>query len=582
MEMLYDKDETKIAGYTRCELEVIRKDAKQRFEEHKGDWTDKLLWTLPRRAKHLIGTDQDKIAGYPIFDATHTLAHRSFVAGFLEGNTSASRPWLQYVHPDPDRNRFTPNREFLDKVTNRALTHLSSSNYYHEAAQFYYDFGAVDTGCHIVKRRGTGLHWYTLLPGSYFVVNNAFNEPNILVREFTLHALALVPRYGKKKDGKWDWSKFSKRVKELYDRSDSTVKIECVEIYIQNKDFNPSQPGGGSNRQWTSVVYETGVYNATGFGNYQTDPAVTGKDAKYLEVSYYKRRPFIVGKAQGDLYGDRGPTTDAIGLIRSLNKKAVSKDMAIEKMLDPTTQGPASIRKSYLTTQARGFVPLDATAAAQGGMKTVYDINPAIATLSGDVEDMRRQVEKFFYADFLLFLSNNPKTRTATEAQGVMDEQKSVIGPNLQSLNWTYNTVIAEYMLDFVISEDPYIGEVPEDLQGEWIETEFVSVFSQVQKAFDLPQINQYVNQWMQIAQLNPEAWRNINLNKLAEIYEDRYQLPAGLNNSTSIVEAMVKQAEEQAKRQQALEALPAAAQASKNIAQAQQIGQATQDGTEV
>jgi len=161
-----------------------------------------------------------------------------------------------------------------------------------------------------------------------------------------------------------------------------------------------------------------------------------------------------------------------------------------------------------------------------------------------------------------------------------MDEQKSVIGPNLQSLNKTYNTVIAEYMLDFVIENDEYIGEIPEDLQGAWIETEFTSPFAQAQKAFDLPQINQFVAQWSQIAQLIPSAWNNININKLAQIYEDRYQLPAGLNNPATEVDAMMRQAQEQAQRQQQLEALPKAAAATKSMVEANQIAGENQNGS--
>lgn len=563
----------RVAGYSKSDFETIHKDAKQRFEELKASWLDKLLWTTPARARHLLGTDREKINGYPIFDGTHILAQRSNVAGFLEGNTSPSRPWIRYIHPDKDRNRFAPNREFLDRVTNRALGHLSNSNFYFEAGQFYYDFSVVDTGCHIIKRRGNSVHFYTLQPGSYFILNNAFGEVEMLIREFCLNPKQLTNRYGKKKDGSYDWSMFSQKVKDLYDRSNTTAKIECVEIYTRNKDYNPSIPLGGSNRQWTSVVYETGIFAGAGFNNQNYEPNDV-KDPKYLEINYYRRRPFVVGKAQGELYGEKGPTTDAIGLIRSLNKKAVSKDIAIEKMLDPTTQGPASIRKSYLTTQARKHIPLDATAAAQGGMRSVYEINPAINALVMDVDDMRRQVEKFYYADFLMFLSNNPKTRTATEAAGVIEEQKSVIGPNLQSLNSTYNVPISEYMLDFTIENDPYIGDIPEDLQGEWIETEFISPFAQAQKAFDLPQINQFVAQWSQIASLIPSAWNNININKLAEIYEDRYQLPAGLNNPATEVEAMMKQAQAQAERQQQLEALPMAADATKKMMEARQISE--------
>ena len=567
-----------VAGYSRQDFEVIRKDAKQKFEERKQDWTEYLLWTLPHRAKHLINPNADKVVGYPIIDGTHVLAHRSFVAGFLEGNTSASRPWMRYSHPDPDRNRFTPNREWLDLATNRVLTYLSNSNFYHQAGQFYYDYGAVNTGCHIFKKIGNGLHVYTLLPGSYYVVNNALNEPDILVREFSMHAMALVKRYGRKKNGDWDWSNFSPAVKTLWDKSDTTVMIECVEIFCRNKNLNLNEAISGINLQLVNVTYETGASFSNGFAQFINDPL--DKDVVNLEVGYSQRRPFIVGKSHGDSpYGEMGPTSSSIGQIRSANKKAISKDLALEKMLDPTTQGPAHIRKSYLTTQARKHIPMDATAMSQGGVKTVYDINPAVATLSADVLDIRQQIERFYYADFLLYLSNNPKTRTAEEVREIVTEKQSVIGPNLQTLNWSYNMPIAEYMLDFVLHEDPYLPPPPEDLQGQSINTEFTSVFAQVQKAFDLPQINQFVDRWMMIAQLNPQAWDNINLDVLARTYEDRYYLPAGLNNAQSYVEGLRRQAQAQAARQQMIEALPGAAQASKNMAEAQQIQGGGQGG---
>lgn len=564
-------DKAYVGGYTREDFEVLRKDAKSKFEERKADWLEWLLWTLPHRARHLINPTVDRVQGYPVIDGTHVLAHRSFVAGFLEGNTSASRPWMRYSHPDPDKNRFLPNRQWLDLATNRVLTHLSNSNFYHQAGQFYYDYGAVNTGCHIFKKVGRGIHVYTLLPGSYYVINNALNEPEMLIREFSMHAMALVKRYGKKVNGQWDWSNFSSAVKNLWEKSDTTTMIECVEIFCRNKDINLEQSISGTNRPWFNVTYETGGSFANGFAQYISDPRA--KDVVNLEVGYSRRKPFIVGKSHGDSpYGEMGPTSSSIGLIRSANKKAISKDLALEKMLDPTLQGPAHTRKAYLTTQARKFIPMDATAMSQGGLKTVYDINPAVATLSADVLDIRQQMERFYYADFLLYLSNNPKTRTAEEVREIVTEKQSVIGPNLQTLNWSYNMPIAEYMLDFVIHEDPYLPPPPEDLQGESINTEFTSVFAQVQKAFDLPQINQYVDRWMAIAQLNPAAFDHLNLEVLNRTYEDRYYLPAGLANSKSYVEALQKQAQAQAARQQMIEALPGAAQASKNFAEAQQM----------
>ena len=237
--MMYDdSDKTKVAGYTRKEMMQMYKQAKEDFEIFRASWTEQLMWLLPHRAKHLLGSQVDKVKGYPIFDGTHLLAHRSFVAGFLEGNTSASRPWIRYAHPDKERNRFLPNREWLEKATTRALSILSTSNFYDQAQNFYHDFGAVETGAHIFRKVGNNLHVYTLMPASYFVMNNALGEAEVLIREYSLTAPMLVKHFGKKKDGKPDWSMFSKRVKELYDANDYKTKIEVIEFIARNKDFN--------------------------------------------------------------------------------------------------------------------------------------------------------------------------------------------------------------------------------------------------------------------------------------------------------------------------------------------------------
>ena len=574
-----------LTGYTRQDFEYLRIMTLNEWMKIQPDWLELLRWTIPERAKWIETRCREHRNKYTIIDGTHTLAHRSFVAGFLEGNTSANRLWYRYGHPDPDVNNYEPNRKWLDRATQRAMSYLGMSNFYHEASQFYYDFGAVNTGAHIIQKAPRGLHFTTLVPGSYRVVNNALGEAEILIYEFSMTSKALVGQYGHRlKDGNYNYDNFSNTVKRLYEMGNYVEPIEMVTFVVRNKRYDPNKPLGGNNREWVSVTYEIGLAGAMLYTNPITldFPSMNvNSNYTYTDVSFYRRRPFIIGKSHSSnnwAYGEKGPTSDAIGLIRSLNKKGISKDVAIEKMLEPTFQGPAHLRKAYLTSQARKYIPLDATAMAQGGVKTIYEFNPAIAPLMNDVEDMRQQVNKFYYADLLQYLSMNPKTRTATETQAIVNEQQNVLGPYLQSLNWSYNMPIAEWLLDFVIHEDPYLGPPPKSLEGEWINTEFVSVFAQVQKAADLPMINQYVDRWTQLAQLQPQAWQNLDLDVLNKIYSDRYYLPAGLAASQTKVDAMRKQAQMQAQRQQMIESMPQIGQGAKAMADARATASANQN----
>jgi len=241
-------------------------------------------------------------------------------------------------------------------------------------------------------------------------------------------------------------------------------------------------------------------------------------------------------------------------------------------MLRPAMQGPASLRKSYISTAPNVYIPLDARSiSAKQKIESVFQINPAIGAVIQDVGDLRNMVDKFYFADFLLYLSKNPKTRTATETDAILEEQQRIVGPNLQSLNHTYNIPNVEWVMDYVLYEDPYLEPIPPSLEGQSLKPEFISVFAQAQKAADLPSIDRYVNMVSTVGQIKPEILQKFNTDKLADLYEDRLYLPSGLNHPQGKVDAMREQAQREMNRQRALEqTLPAVAKAAKDVSAAE------------
>lgn len=559
--------------FKKSHYEYLRNQAKQNFDKVRGTWIECGKWALPHRIKWMLSQTPGERNNQHIVDSTHILSLRSYVAGFLEGNTSASRPWYRIFSKDEDINEVPENKKWLQHYTERTLTSLAQSNFYNAAGGFYYDFGVFNTGAHYIDEIDGILYFHNMDPGSYYVINNGFGEAVVLVREFSLTVKALVDKYGKKKNGKWDWSNFSDRVRNMYDNGNYTQKIDIVHIVKENEEFDPSRPIAGMNKKWLSCTYELGGSQ----GQYYQDGMEFGssivEDNKkdiYLSMRASKRKPFIVGKSDSGNnfeYGEKGPTLDALGLIKSLNKKAIGKDQALEQMLRPALQGPASLKKSYITTASNSYVPLDANSLSQKGLRTIFEVNPAVGALVQDVTDLRDQVEKLYYADYLLFLSRNPKTRTATETNAVVQEQQLIIGPNLQSLNWTYNVPLVEFIMDFVLDEDPHLLPPPPKLAGQFLQAEFISVFAQAQKAADLPAIDRYIQMVSSVGQIQPKIWDKANLDKLADLYEDRLFLPEGLNNPQGKVDALRQQAQAAAQKQQMMqETIPALAGAAKDV----------------
>ena len=561
--------------HSKQHCEFLRHQAKEKFDKVRTTWCDSLRWALPHKATWILSQTEGERKNQHIVDPTHVLALRSFVAGFLEGNTSASRPWYRIGTRDSERNDNDINKAWLQHFTERTLNVLGASNFYHAAGNFYYDYGTVNTGAHYMEERNKDFFVHTLIPGAYYVLNDAYGEAQVLVREFSLNVKSIVDSYGKlDKNGKADWSNLSHNVRKMYEDGNYSQMVDIVHIIMENSNFDMDQPHNPDNRKWLELTYELGGagghYYSEGqeFGGIMTDE----ENETFLKKFTGKRKPFIVGKSSNDFeYGEKGPTLDALGLIKSLNKKAISKDQAIEQILKPALQGPASLRKSYVSHAPNTFVPLDARSIGnKQKLEPIFQVNPAIGTLIHDVDDMRQMVDKLYYADFLLFLSKNPKTRTATEAAAVVEEQQRIIGPNLQSLNSTYNVPLLEWVMDYVLFEDPYLQEAPDALKGQALKPEFVSVFAQAQKAADLPAIDRYVQMIANVASIDPKILQKMNTDKLADIYEDRLYIPSGLNNPQAIVDAERQQAQKEAQRQQLLqETLPAVAKTAKDASAA-------------
>lgn len=552
--------------FKKKDCEYLRHQAKQKFEPLKRTWIDCGKWASPHRTTWLMAQLEGERNNHHIVDPTHILALRSYTAGFLEGNTSANRPWFRVGTGNRELDMVPQVHKWLDLLTRQTLKALTNSNFYHAAGDFYNDFGTFNTGAHFIDEVNGNLFFHTLVPGSYFILNNSFGEAIILVREFTLTVKALVDLYGKN----GDWSNFSSNVRKMYEEGHYSLPVDVVQVIKENSTFDAKKPQGLMNRKWVSMTYEAACGQGTSYAFSNFSPIEDSEDKdKYLSISFSKRKPFIVGKSSttGNFeYGQKGPTLDALGLIKSLNKKAIAKDQAIEQMLRPALQGPANLKKSYISSASNTYIPLDATAIAQKGLRSIYEINPAIGPLTQDVLDMRQQVDRIYYADYLLYLSRNPKTRTATETNAIINEQQLVIGPNLQSLNFTYNIPVVEFTMDFVLDNDPNLPPPPEELQGRFVRPEFISVFAQAQKAADLPAIERYAAMIANVGQLNPSIFAKMNVDKLADLFEDRLFIPEGLNNPTEKAEAIRQQQQAMAERQQQMEQLAQMAGAAKDV----------------
>lgn len=522
---------------------------KKEFDKIKEDWIDLLWWTSPYKVPNLTGNPNDKRRdNHHIVDPSHLLSRRAFVSGFMEGNTSSTRQWGLLETGDDDLNQFNKVKEFTQKVTRKVFNVFSSSNVYRTLPNVYESVSSVDTATLYIDELPTGLHFTQLEEGTYFVENDFKGDAVVLMREFTLSVRQVVTKYG--------LDNVSKNTKKLYSDGKYLESVKIVEWCGPNEFFDVEIAPVGRNRRWVCLTYEP--------------DSVGGKDDKdfvFLRQQFRRRKPFIVPKnasSNNFAYGQTGCMRDAIGLVKSLNLKALSKDEFLDRLVngDPVT-GPASLKKAYMSAGAGGYVPMSATEQLQGGLKQVESNRSGYQLLDSDVSDLRRMIGKLFYEDYLLFMANNPKTRTAREVDVIEQEKQLIAGPLLQSLDHSLNVPMLEYGANYVLDTDPSI-EVPEELSGKSLQVKVTSLFAQVQRAADLPQVDRFVQMMMQVAQIDPNILKKVDLFKYADIYADRLYLPAGLSRDQGEVDAAIEQEQAMQQRNQQIEQ-------AMNMAKAQQ-----------
>src|SRR5690554_6658854 len=86
----------------RQHLEYLRLQGKQKFDRVRSAWIELGRWAAPDMVKWLLSQEPGQRNNQHIVDGEHILALRSYVAGFLEGNTSSTRIWGKAQTADDD------------------------------------------------------------------------------------------------------------------------------------------------------------------------------------------------------------------------------------------------------------------------------------------------------------------------------------------------------------------------------------------------------------------------------------------------------------------------------------------------
>lgn len=461
-------------------------------------WKDLSDNILPRSGRYFV---QDRNKGWKrhnaIYDSTATKALRVLAAGLMSGLTSPAKPWFRLSTGTPELAENHAVAVWLSDVTEIMLMVFQRSNTYRVLHSMYEELGTFGTAAAIMAHDYDDvIHLYPLTIGEYAVATNWKGQVTTLYREFQKTVGELVTEFG--------YKNCSKSVQNMFDRGALDAWVTVIHAVEPRTDRDATKRDA-KNMPWKSVYFELGQ-----------DPD------KYLRESGYKTFCALVPRwsvSGGDVYGN-SPGMDALGDIRQLQHQQLRKAQGIDYQTNPPLQVPTSLKNRDVERLPGGVTFVDQV-GAQNSIRTAFDVNLNLQHLLEDIQDVRQRINSCFYSDLFLMLANQSDARmTATEVAERHEEKMLVLGPVLERLQNELLNPLIEFTFD-AIMEAGILPPPPQEMQGQNLNVELMSMLAQAQRAMGTNSIDRFIGTVGSVAQFKPEVLDKINGDKLIDIYAD-------------------------------------------------------------
>lgn len=535
----------------RARLDRRKSSLQQMRTPWEDQWQQLAENIAPTRLRINLNQNEGKKLRSKIVDSTGSLALRTLASGMHSGITSPARPWFRLTTADPDLKDYGPVREYLDKVEMRMREIFAGSNIYTCFHHGYGDLGLFGQSCGLlVEDKQTMIRMIQLQHGSFWLARDDRNVASTLLREFSWSVERIVGRFG--------YDKCSLPVQQAWDRGNYDERFTVNHIVEPRRDRDPSRIDK-QNKPWASVYWEDGVRER-------------GGSQGLLEVSGFDENPIIAPPWEliaEDHYAN-SPGMEALPDVRMLQVEQTDKAQAIQKMHKPPMKGPLSMKNNPASLLPGSITYVDD--ATGQGYTPAMNVNLSIADLGRDIQQVQQRIDRAFYADLFLMISQMEgiQPRNVMEIVERKEEKMLALGPVLENVQGAQlqPSIGRTYAIMDRLGELP---ELPQELDNGQLKVEYISILAQAQKAVATGSIERLFAFVGNLAAVNPNVLDKIDMDEGIDQYSDMLGSPAGVIVSDDEVAAIRKQRQvaqqKQAQAEQAAVAMPAAKQGAEAAA---------------
>lgn len=512
-------------------------------------WKDISEVLLPRAGRFLPTENNrgGKAAFRKILDSTGTRALRTLSGGMMSGMTSPARPWFRLTTFNPELDESYEVKVWMSQVTSLMQMVFYKSNTYRALQMAYEELGAFGTSATLIYDDfDRVIHCHPLTIGEFAIATDSRGRVNTVYREFRMTVAMLVQEFG--------LANASRTVKDLYDRGQMDEWVEVINAIEPRTERDPRKTDA-KNMPYLSVYFEK-----------------SGDKGKVLRETGFTEFPAMCARwsvTGGDIYGT-SPGMEALGDLCQLQQMQFRKSQAIDYKVHPPVLIPSEMKNMGTQFLPGGVIPYSNAQQAQQ-IRSAYMVDLDLNSLLVDIQDVRQRINEAFYRDiFMLMVNSTDKTMTATEVTERHEEKMLLMGPVLERLNAEMLDPLINIVFNKLVQAD-LLPPLPEDLQGQQLNVEFISILAQAQKAISTNSVDRMFSVLGNLAGMKPDIVDNVDLDFWPQWYADALGVDPRFIVSGKKV-AVIREQRAQAEQQDAaMEQLQGATQAAKNMGMSMQ-----------
>lgn len=498
-----------------------------------------------------------------IINSTATKCLNIAVAGLLSGTMSPNRPWFQLEPEQPGFDQTPAVRIWMERVRKLLLDIFNASTLYQAAPSTLMHGLGFANGMLEHLDDFENVAFFRDIPGGSFVwgqddrgVIDTFGSK----RQYS--AQQLLKKFGE--------DVLPENVKQALQTDHMLQDYTVLRFVEPNTQYNPSKAMAKYKRFAAYYILLDGSASAVSTPTQQSKGLL--RASGHDEFPFHPLRWDVKGS---DSYASNSPGLETLGDVKQLQATEKQKARALQKMVDPPLQGPATLQGKPVSGMAGSATLFHGGGQADKGLRPIYTVSPPIQEMREDINAIERRIGESWFRDLFMAISNMEGIQPKNQLELTQRNQERLLqlGPVLLRLHREFLGGIITRTFN-QCARAGLLPPAPQELQNAGLKIRYISTMALAQQSAETDSIDrmfEFVARGVGVG--FEDLLDTVDADQAAEKYATVLGVPADMMRSPE----QVAEIREGRARQQA--AAMAAEMANKGAAATKQLSDANMEG---